>query len=93
MPDAGKRVALWGAGSKGVTFLNSVPGASRIDTVIDINVRKQGKFVPGTGQRVSSPEIIAAERLDQIIIMNPNYVEEIRAKILKLGSKAKIIAV
>ncbi len=52
----GDDTALWGAGAKGVTFLNAVAGGGGIDLVVDLNPRKQGRFLPGTGQKVVSPE-------------------------------------
>ncbi len=49
--------------------------------VIDINPAKQGKYLAGTGLRVSSsaellPTLPANSR---IMVMNPNYAGEIRA--------------
>lgn len=46
-------IALWGAGAKGVTFLNLIdPERQRIACVIDINPNKQGHFIPGTGHPI-----------------------------------------
>ncbi len=52
----GRPLAFWGAGAKGVSFLNLVPGASQIPIVVDSNPRKQGMYVPGTGQLIVAPE-------------------------------------
>lgn len=75
-----KRV-IWGGASKGVTFSLHMQRANlAIDGVIDINPAKQGKFLPVTGLRVSSPEE-AMQWLkpgDNIVVMNPNYLEEIK---------------
>lgn len=71
------RTAIWGAGSKGVTFLNLVePGF--IDCVVDINPNKQGRYVPGTGHLIVPPEEVKDRRPDKIYVMNPVYAEEIR---------------
>lgn len=75
---AGRRVALWGAGSKGVTFLNVVAGGDRVADVIDVNPRKHGTFVPGTGQVISGPDEVGRLAPDLVIVMNPNYEAEIR---------------
>ena len=53
--ETGRPLAFWGAGAKGVSFLNLVPGAEKIPAVVDSNPRKQGMFVPGTGQQIASP--------------------------------------
>jgi len=36
-------------------FLNLVPAGAKIDVVVDLNPRKQGMYIPGTGQRVVCP--------------------------------------
>jgi SAM-dependent methyltransferase len=81
----GCRVALWGAGTKGVTFLNVVPGAERIGAVVDLNPRKHGTFIPGTAQRVIPPEMLPAYRPDIVIVLNPIYDDEIRQSLSRLG--------
>lgn len=88
-----KRVALWGAGAKGVTFLNSlsVP-VERIPYVVDINTRKQGRYIPGTGQQIIAPESLSSYRPDVILVMNPNYLDEIRAAVGKIGLSADVVA-
>ena len=71
-------LAIWGAGAKGVTFLNHLdPDASLLDCVVDVNPRKQGRFVPGTGHAIIAPEALAARGVRHIIVMNPNYAAEI----------------
>jgi SAM-dependent methyltransferase len=67
-------VAIWGAGAKGVTFLNHLdPDGALVDCVVDINPRKQGKFVPGTGHEIVSPDQLEARRVSSVVVMNPNY--------------------
>jgi hypothetical protein len=81
----GRRVVVWGAGSKGVTFLNTVAGGRRISAVVDINPRKQGMFVAGTGQQIVPPEWLAQFPADTILVMNPLYRDEIQQQIAQLG--------
>lgn len=91
--EGGSRLAMWGAGSKGVTFLNTVNGADQIGYAVDINLRKQGMYVAGTGQRIVSPEFLREYRPDTILVMNPNYLVEIQRNITQLGLKAEILPV
>ncbi len=51
-----------------------------VDTVIDINPAKQGKYLPGTGLLVQAPrDVIDTLPPDTVVhVMNPNYLEEIR---------------
>jgi SAM-dependent methyltransferase len=87
----GLHVALWGAGSKGVTFLNTVPGATSINSVVDINPRKQGHHVAGTGQRILTPDQLAERGADVVIAMNPMYRQEIGGNLKALGIQADVI--
>lgn len=91
--DAGQRTAIWGAGSKGVTFLNSLPSGMEIATAIDKNPRKQGKHLPGTGQKILSPEEAAEAPLDLVFVMNPIYAREIEEQLRELGSRAELVLV
>jgi hypothetical protein len=74
--DAGK-VAVWGAGAKGTTFVHLVdPESNLIDCLVDLNPNKQGKFVPGTGHPIVGVEMLAKRGVRTAILMNPNYREE-----------------
>jgi SAM-dependent methyltransferase len=71
------RVALWGAGAKGVTLANLVdPQQNLIDSIIDLNPNKQGKYIPGTGHPIISYQQIKERGLTHAILMNPNYYDE-----------------
>lgn len=85
----GGLVALWGAGSKGVTMANLVP-AARDALIVDVSVRKQGKRLPCTGQVVLAPEELAGCDLSLVVVMNPVYVEEVRQELTRLGVRADL---
>ena len=79
-------VSVWGAGAKGTTFLLLIDPDGRLtDCVIDVNPRKQGGFVPATGHEIISPVEAAAREVASVIIMNPNYRDEIVAITQSLG--------
>lgn len=88
-----KKIVVWGAGSKGVSFLNIYKKICFIDYVIDINPRKQGKYVPGTGQLITSPAFLRDYHPDIIILMNPIYREEVSELTGKMGLDSQIIVV
>jgi 2-polyprenyl-3-methyl-5-hydroxy-6-metoxy-1,4-benzoquinol methylase len=74
-----KSLALWGAGGKGSTFLNLLDkGSTKVKYVVDINPAKQNKFVARTGHPIYSPERLLVEKVDDILVMNENYLDEIR---------------
>jgi hypothetical protein len=84
-------VALWGAGAKGITFLNILEEGAGIDTVVDVNPRKHGKHVPGTGQIITAPASLLERRPRTIIVMNPVYRDEIDRMVGALGVDADVV--
>ena len=86
----GQRAVVWGAGSKGVTFLNVLKN-SQIEYVVDVNPRKQGMYIPGTGQRIVSPEFLREYQPDIIVVMNPIYKNEIRQLTQNLGLTTRFV--
>lgn len=83
----GRRVVLWGAGSKAVGFLTGLGRevAGHVTHVVDINPGKQGTYLPGTGQPIVAPEALLLNRPDVVVVMNPVYTEEIGAALHALG--------
>lgn len=72
---------IWGGASKGVIFaLITQRFGANVDIIVDINPSKQGKYIPGSGLRVNSPnEALGQIKSDAIIfVMNSNYTDEIK---------------
>ena len=84
-----KKIVVWGAGTKGVMFLNTIK--NNIKYIVDLNPAKQGKYVAGSGQKIVSPEFLKTYNPDIVIIMNPNYEAEIKDMLTKLNLSAKTI--
>ncbi len=85
---SGSKALLWGAGSKGITILNTLRescGERGVDYVVDINERKQGKYIAGTGQKIVAPAFLTDYRPDVVIVMNPVYLNEIEGMVASLG--------
>ena len=80
-----QRVMAWGAGAKGVGFLNMLKIQEQIEYIVDINPHKQGTYIAGTGQQIVPPEFLMDYRPDVVIIMNPIYKHEIQQQIERLG--------
>jgi hypothetical protein len=85
----GERVAAWGAGSKGNTFLNLV--GPQVDAIVDINPKKHGKFVAGTGQPIVAPEQLRDTPPSTVVIMNSAYESEIADKLAELDIRARLL--
>ena len=91
--DAGKRVAVWGSGSKCVAFLTTLGPGVPIERVVDINPHRHGKFIPGAGLEIAAPSSLVAYRPDEVVVMNPIYLDEIRAMLRALDVHAEVVAV
>jgi len=89
----GRRVVVWGAGTKGVMFLNTVKASEQVRYIVDINPRKQAMYIAGTGQQIVPPEFLQSYRPDVVLVMNPIYQDEIRACMTALGLSSKLITV
>ncbi len=90
----GRRVAIWGAGSKGVAFVTTVATGDDVAYAVDINPYKQGKYLAGTGHAVLAPESLPAEPPDLVVAMNSVYLEEIGARLSGLGlSSTRVVGV
>jgi len=86
----GKKAVIWGTGSKGVNFLNMVDRERVVKYAIDINPFKCGHHVAGTGQKIMPPDFLMDYQPDEVIVMNPIYLEEIRETIERLGIKTEL---
>ena len=90
---AGKRVAVWGAGSKAVAFLTTIARDGDVAVAVDVNPYKQDKYLAGTGHVVVAPERLPELRPDLVIAMNAVYVDEIRASLSALALAPEVLAV
>lgn len=90
--EAGKKVVLWGSGSKGVSFLTTIPGTDIVRNAVDINPYRHGFFMPKTGQKIVSPEELKSLQPDIVIVMNQIYLSEIRDKLTGLGLHPELLA-
>lgn len=89
----GEKAVIWGAGSKGVTFLNIADGDRAIQYAVDLNPDKQGRYVAGTGQEIIAPEYLESVRSDHVLITNPLYVGEIRQMLADREITAEVFCV
>ena len=89
---AGRRVAIWGGGSKGVSFLTTNGFGDEVAQVVDINPYKQGKFLPGTGHQVIGPEALKEAAPDVVIVMNRIYLAEVGAQLAEMELDPELVA-
>jgi hypothetical protein len=74
----GKSIAAYGAAAKGAIMLNYIgAGPDVIDFVVDRNVHKQGKFMPGVHIPICEPAKIMRDLPDYVVILPWNFKDEI----------------
>lgn len=87
-----EKTVVWGSSSKAVAFLTTVRNSDWINYVVDINPRRQGFYMAGTGQEIVAPDFLRGYQPDVIIIMNPVYFKEIRRMLMALDIDLSKIA-
>jgi ubiquinone/menaquinone biosynthesis C-methylase UbiE len=90
---SGERIVIWGASSKGVSFLTTLETRNSIKYAVDINPNKRGKFVPCSGQEIVGPQDMPVIRPDTVIVMNPVYTEEIKGTLMAMDLFPAILSV
>jgi SAM-dependent methyltransferase len=92
---SGRTATIWGAGSKGVMFLNllGLSAPEPVDFAIDQNPNKTDRYLAVSGQVVLAPEALAHRDVDQVIVMNAIYRSEIQTRLAMVGSHAVITTV
>ena len=74
----GKKIAGYGAAAKGAIMLNYVGlDETLLDFVVDRNVHKQGRFMPGVDLEILAPEVLLARQPDYVVILPWNFKDEI----------------
>ena len=74
----GKRVAAYGASAKGSTMLSYLnAGPELIEFVVDKNVHKHGKFMPGVHNPIYDVTTIAEKKPDYLLLLVWNLKDEI----------------
>lgn len=86
-----KKIAIWGSGSKCVSFYSTLGLTDEISMVVDINPNRQGKYIPGIAVRISAPEDLSRLSPDFVIVMNNVYEAEIRRDLGNLEVSTKTI--
>src|SRR5207237_5900039 len=74
----GKRVAAYGASAKGSTMLSYLgAGPDLIEFVVDKNVHKHGKFMPGLHNPIYDVTAVAEKKPDYLVLLVWNLKDEI----------------
>jgi SAM-dependent methyltransferase len=78
LKDDGAVIAAYGAAAKGSTLVNYAGiGTDLVDFVVDRNVHKQGKLMPGVHIPIRSPDALLEARPDYVLLLAWNFKEEV----------------
>lgn len=87
-----EKVVVWGSGSKCVAFLTTLKTIDKIQYAVDINPHRHGKFIPGVGKEIMSPEFLKTYQPDKVIVMNAIYTDEISKMLKDMGVSTEVVA-
>lgn len=77
----GATIAAYGAAAKGATLINTVGiGSDLVDFVVDRNIHKQGKYMPGQRLPIKPVEALVELQPDYVLLLAWNFAEEILAQ-------------
>ncbi|HVX19855.1 MAG TPA: methyltransferase domain-containing protein [Acidimicrobiales bacterium] len=87
---AGRSVALWGAGPKGLGLVNEIDGVG-IACVVDSDPLKYGRYTPTPHLPIVSPEAFIEDPSDVVVITAWAYREEIARQLADLGYGGEVL--
>jgi SAM-dependent methyltransferase len=88
----GRKIVLWGSGSKAVSFLTTLNVQDSVEYVVDINPYRHGYYMPATGQSIVAPAFLQEYQPDLVIIMNAVYRGEIERELDRMSLRPEILA-
>lgn len=87
-----QRVIGYGAAAKSTVRLNACGiGPGLLPSIIDTTPEKQNRFLPGTHQRIVSPESVELREFDTVLILPANHEAEITSTIRAAGFAGSIL--
>jgi hypothetical protein len=85
-------LVLWGMSGKGVILASLLP-EGLVSCGIDTNRAKQGRYAATSGLQIHPPDWLTSVESSTVLVMNPNYVGEIRNLVERLGANARLITI
>lgn len=86
-------LAVWGASHQAFTLIATTCLRDKAEYIIDSAPFKQGRFTPASHLPIVAPDHVSSHPTDVILIVAPEYTEEI-AKVIRsrFGEKVRILA-
>jgi SAM-dependent methyltransferase len=90
LKECNEQMVIWGAGMRGINFLNRFGDERVFPKIVDINSNRQGSYLPGSGYLIDEPEILKAFQPKRVLLSNPTYENEIRAQLRHMGVDCRL---
>lgn len=84
-------LAIWGSGSKCVSFLRTLKPSGGVDAIIDINPHRKDRYAPATTQPIDTPDCLTALQPKKVILMNAIYEAEIAKSLSDMGLEPDLL--
>jgi len=78
---AGGRVAVWGASHLAFSIISASKTEKQFSYIVDSALFKQGRYSPASGLQIFPPQHLTEDPVDSVVIMCPEYSDEIIADI------------
>jgi hypothetical protein len=86
-------IVLWGMATKGIMYAQLIDKeGTLVDHHVDINEDRHFVYTPLTGKQIKPPESLPLSTALTIVVMNPNYLQEIAAQCGALGLSASFLS-
>jgi len=90
---AGKRIAGYGAGGRGVMTLAALRSASKFKYLCDKNTAFHGRLAPKSRVPIVAPEHLSQNPVDVLLVFSFGYIDEIREQVAHLpNAPARIVS-
>jgi SAM-dependent methyltransferase len=85
--DAGKTIAGYGAGGRGVMTLAAMKNASKLLYLVDKKPKRNDLYVPKSQLRLVGLEALRDQPVDEVLVFSFGYMKEIQAELTEYGYK------
>lgn len=82
---AGKKLAGYGAGGRGVMTLAAMGNAAKLRYLVDKKPKRPGLLVPKSGVALVGLDALVSDPVDEILVFSFGYMREIQAEVGPLG--------
>jgi len=88
-----RKIALWGVANQAVDLLQNSTRITSNENIYFIDTSREKQLMRFSGRKVHSPDVIAEQKVDTIIVMVPYYHAAIKEHARKLSEGIEILSI